>query len=234
MAAFRVTYQPGEYDQSALEPKKRLRDEDVADFIRFWMQGRWTTWMGEHFKSQRGTALHPKMVRSHARRLQDAGLIPAPDGYVQPHWTSWRRPPVADDGPPVIGETGVVFPGAHRYAVRLNKGGRPPRRRDDGPGPAAEAEQLPVAERQRVERQERFMARAHVEAGKEGQPTELSKDVLAYLRNDDTQEDKDHEEGFRSEAAAAPGAEAGEGTGTPPATRRRRRSRKAPDPGQDA
>ena len=129
MPAFRVIYNPGQYEQGALEPRKRLKDDDVAEFIRFWMQGRWALWMGTHFLSQRGVPLSSKMIRSHAKRMQEQGLIPAPSGVIQPHWTDWVRP--AGDEPgrvPTVSATGVTWPDAHRYAVKLNRGGRPRKR----------------------------------------------------------------------------------------------------------
>lgn len=218
MPAFIVRYQPCTYDQSAVEPRKRLKDDDVAEFIQFWMQGRWALWMGQHFLSVRGVPLSSKMVRSHAKRLQDQGLIPPPSGVIQPHWTEWARPEGATPGTtPTVSATGVTWPDAHRYAVKLNRGGRPRRltRAEPEPAPA----QITPGERQAAEEATRAEAAAEIAARRQGQPAGLSPEVRAYLLGrDDTpshsnsQEGQDHES---RDVASRQSQDPGQEPGTP-------------------
>lgn len=242
MPAFRVIYNPGQYEQGALEPRKRLKDDDVAEFIRFWMQGRWALWMGTHFLSQRGVPLSSKMIRSHAKRMQEQGLIPAPSGVIQPHWTDWVRP--AGDEPgrvPTVSATGVTWPDAHRYAVKLNRGGRPRKRLQVEP--EAPRRQITPDERHSLEEATRADAAAEIAARRQGQPAGLSPEVRAYLLGQDHSdthsdthseetEGQDHEprhvtDGQGQDPGQEPGAS---GETTPPgaggkAPRRRRGAR---------
>lgn len=136
MPAYRIDYQPGMYSQQDLERRKRLRDEDVGDFIRYWMQGRVPAWIGGKLVSPVGTPLSALMVRSHARRMEREGLLPPGDGSIQPHWSRWhaKEGEEKEAGIAVIdlngGRASLVRPNANRLAVRANKGGRP--RKADG------------------------------------------------------------------------------------------------------
>lgn len=245
MPAFRVIYAPGQYDQGAIEPHKRLKDDDVAEFIRFWMQGRWALWIGTHFLSQREKPLSSKMVRSHAKRLQDQGLIPPPSGIIQPHWTDWARPAGETPGTaPTVTATGVTWPDAHRYTVKLNRGGRPRKRLQIEP--EAARHQITPDERHSIEAATRADAAAAIAARRQSQPAELSPEVRAYLLGQDQvtghsdthsdthsqeTEGQDHESRHVTDGQGTdPGQEPGAPGETPPpgagskAPRRRRRA----------
>lgn len=120
----RVNIERGEYQQHDLVRAKRLRDEDVERLALYWTQGRSAVWIGRALRSVLGRPLHHLLVYSHARRLEDQGILP-PGAGAEP-CRYWRGEPLQ---PTIVldasGRTRVIWPYRGDPAYR-GKGGRPP------------------------------------------------------------------------------------------------------------
>lgn len=86
-----IQYQEGRYDQSQLRVRKRLKDEDVATFLMYWLQGRAPVWIGKQLTSPTGAALGYQMVRQHAKRLGAQGLLDDRWADEQPDWKAYKE-----------------------------------------------------------------------------------------------------------------------------------------------
>ena len=125
---YRVDYQDGRYDQFQLPLRKRLRDEDVGTFLLWWLQGRVPTWIGRQLMAQAGGPIGHRMVRSHALRLAEQGILDERWGKEQPDWRAVRAE--AEGRPVAVSVTGrrpMPYRGTDALprGLRPQRGGRP-------------------------------------------------------------------------------------------------------------